>query len=140
MNADDPVAILLRAGKFDEALAKCNQALSGSSGAGEMYLRIYQRGLAQLNLALARSDDKALIKDAGLSFMRVVIHAPKSVYVGPCLMEAGLVHQKIGRLDIAQRLYDKAALLIDSDADPDMAQRLAKLQAGIKGAAENPTP
>ncbi len=140
MNADDPVALLLRAGKFDEALAKCNQALSGSSGAGELYLRIYQRGLAQLNIALARNSDQALIKDAGLSFMRVVIHAPKSVYVGPSLMEAGLVHQKIGRLDIAQRLYDKAALLIDADADPDMAQRLAKLQASIKGAAENATP
>jgi hypothetical protein len=140
MNADDPVAALLRAGKFDEALAKCNQALSGSSGAGELYLRIYQRGLAQLNIAIARSDDQALIKDAGLSFMRVIIHAPKSVYVGPSLMEAGLVHQKIGRLDTAQRLYDKAALLIDADADPDMAQRLAKLQASIKGATENPTP
>lgn len=140
MNADDPVAALLRAGKFDEALAKCNQALSGSSGAGELYLRIYQRGLAQLNIAIAHSDDQALIKDAGLSFMRVIVHAPKSVYVGPSLMEAGLVHQKIGRLDTAQRLYDKAALLIDADADPDMAQRLAKLQASIKGATENQTP
>ncbi len=127
MRLTDPVTKLLREGKFDEALAAVNEALKIPGGTD---MKLYQRGIAQLNLAQAVEADQGLdaalkgYKDAGLSFMRAVIYFPRSPYVGPALIEAGYVHAKIGREDIAAKLYDEALPLIDEETNPGLAQRL----------------
>ena len=63
--------------------------------------------------------------------MRVVIHYPRNTtWVGPALIEAGAVHDKIGRRDIAMGLWDRARNMINPDDDPVLMARLEKLIAG----------
>ncbi len=120
---DDPVAELLRAGKFAEARAEADQQLLSS---GNMSEKLYLHGRALLALADA-SDDEALYKSAGLSFVRVMVYFPKSLMYGPSVLELGYIHDKIGRPDKARELYDRATIEIDEEADPDYHQRLMKL-------------
>jgi len=81
-----------------------------------------------LHLAEADNDQK-LYKDAGLSFMRIAIYFPRSSYKGPALLEAGVVHKKIGRDDLATKLWQKAQIEIDDQTDPTMAKRLEQVLA-----------
>ncbi len=133
---NDPVAELLRAGKFEEALAEVNKKLDEPVPVGQApqtSRQLYERGIAQFNLAEKASGpaQENLYLDAGLSFMRVVIHFPRNTtWVGPALIEAGAVHDKIGRRDIAMGLWDRARNMINPDDDPALMARLEKLIAG----------
>jgi hypothetical protein len=76
-----------------------------------------------------------MYKDAGLSFMRVAIYFRNSPYVGPSLMEAGAVHLKIKRADLAKPLLEQAEGVIDPDDKP-MKARFEKLKADLNSSGQ----
>lgn len=125
---NDAVTAHLRRGEFDEALEAVRAPLSTTGG---LSLALYQKALAQRGKAEAE-DDQALLKSAGLNFMRVVVYFPRSRYVGPALVEAGAVHARIGRPDLAATLYDRARLRIDEADDPDYHRRLMTLRRQLQ--------
>lgn len=131
---DDAITKLLRAGKFEEAVDLANKALMS---AGDLSMKLYQHGKAKLGQADAATDDETaqkLYKDAGISFMRVVIYFPASRYRGAALVEAGYVHQKIGREDIARRLYQAADLALgEPEESPQYFERLRELNESLAG-------
>ena len=127
IDANDPVTRLLHAGQFEKALAETDQLIAGKEL--RLAMRLYQRGLAQLYLA-ERSDNRRLFLDAGLSFMRLAIYFRKSSYMGPALVEAGVVHERIGRHELAMKLWRKAQVEIDPETDPAVAQRLEIMLGG----------
>ena len=129
-NADepDPVARLLHRGQFDQALRQADEQLGASSRL--MPRRLYQRGIARLALA-DQSGNTDAYKTAGLDFMRVIIYSPKSSgYVGASLLEAGYVHMKIGRADLAAKLVSRADRYIGKN-EPTLSARLEKLQGQL---------
>lgn len=121
--ADDAVTQLLRQGQFQAALDAAEHGLKSS---GQLSLRLYQKGMAQLGLA-DQTGDPALYKDAGLSFMRVIVYFPRSGLVGPAQVEAGYVHAKIGDEQQARKLYDRAQLRVLEEDEPAYHQRLIEL-------------
>ncbi len=130
-HGNDPVTRLLADGKFEEALADSKQILSGP--VKDVYTRLYQQGVAQLALAEAASssaEKEKLYKDAGLSFVRILIYHPNGSLAPAALLEAAYVHEKIGENDVAAELYNQAALRIDEEQDPAMYARLQKLRTG----------
>ena len=129
MSDTDPVATLLRQGRFAQVIVETDGLLEKEPG--NTAVRLYQRGIAQLNLG-QNNHDPTLIKDAGLSFMRVVIFFSKSgnYCLGPSLMEAGYVHQLIQQPQLAHNLYERAAKLIDAHNEPGLRQRLDRLRQG----------
>lgn len=129
MPADDPVAALLHAGDYAQALNRLTE--KNSFNEREAPLRLYQRGIAQLALT-QQANDLRLYKTAGLDFMRVLIHYPHSAYRGPALIEAGFIHQRLNRPEIAGRLFEQARLFIDDAAEPELAERLRQLTATVK--------
>ena len=133
IEGEDPVTSLLRQGAFEEAYKQANKQLAISSRS--MARRLYQRGVAQLMVA-EPTGDAAGYKSAGLDFMRVVIYFPKSSsYVGASLLEAGYVHMKIGRQDLAAALFERATTYLTED-EPELAQRLTELQEQLSKAQE----
>ncbi len=125
---NDQVTQLLRRGEFEQALKQVETTLRTS---GQLSKGFYQKGKAQLALAEKNNDQKQF-KDAGLSFMRVIAYFPNSQYVGPALVEVGYVHARIGRPDLARKLYDRARIQIDEEQDPAYHQRLMKLIAQLE--------
>ena len=122
---DDPVTQHLRTGEFTAALKMVDRNLKTSPQT--MARRLYQRGMAKLAMA-DRSGDEDAYKNAGLDFMRVVIYYPKSTsYVGACLLEAGYVHLKIARADIAATLFGHAGSYI-GESEPELSARLETLK------------
>jgi tetratricopeptide (TPR) repeat protein len=119
---------LYRAGQYDRALNAANEALTQP---GRTAAELYLKGMAQLALAEQTKDQDAY-KSAGLSFMRVVTYFPRSAVAGPAWLEAGYVHQLIGRGDIAARLYERARPLIHPEEDPAYYQRLSRLSAELE--------
>jgi hypothetical protein len=122
----DPITAMLRGGRFREAQEASQKRLQLKEP--RMAMRLYQLGIAQLNLALADHDNQDQMLSAGLSLMRSIIYFPKSRYKGPAMIEAGLVHQKIGQLKIATELWRKARIEIDSETEPQLIARLDQLQ------------
>lgn len=127
---EDNATRLLLEGDFQGAREAAEQTLASSGGLSRAF---YQHGRALLALA-EQNEDEALYKSAGLSFMRSAVYFPRSRYVGPSLAEAGYVHVKIGRPDLARGLYDRARLQIDEEEDPAYHQRLTTL---IQALSEN---
>lgn len=125
MEASDPITAMLRGGRFREAVEAAQGRLQKREP--RMAMRLYQLGVAQLNLALP-SNNKQQLLDAGLSFMRSIIYFSKSRYKGPAMIEAGLIHQKIDRPKIAAELWRKARIEIDAEEEPELIQRLDELQ------------
>lgn len=123
----DPVSPLLYEGQWEQAVAKAKELLQGNET--RMSMRLYQLGLAQLQLA-EKSGNEDEYKDAGLSLSRSLIYFPTSSVSGPCLVELGYIHTKIGRTDLALKLWDKARLQVDETQDPAVFARLEKLIAG----------
>lgn len=117
------IANLFTSGQYKQAVAAADEALTQP---GKTSAELYLKGMAQLALA-EQTSDQAGYKTAGLSFMRVVTYFPRSAVAGPAWLEAGYVHQKIGRPDIAARLYQRARPLITEDEDPVYHARLMKL-------------
>ncbi len=124
LNTEDPITRLLQKGKFQAALEMANQMLAHPSDT--LSRRIYQRGMARIGLA-DRSGAIGLYKSAGLDFMRVLIHYPRSPYRGAALLETAYVHQKIRRADLARKLFDRAKRYIREERDPALAARLHEL-------------
>ena len=122
---NDPIGNLLRQGRFDEALEASDGAIRSSEGS--LSTKLYLRGMAQLARA-DRTGEQEDYLNAGLSFMRVVIHFPRSQVVGPAMVEAGYVHQKIGRPDQAGELFDGAEGELDAETDAAYLQRLETLR------------
>lgn len=118
----------LMRGKFEDALKIAEMQVLSS---GQMARKLYLKGIAQLNIA-EKTDDEKMYKSAGLSFMKVIIFFGRNQgrYVGPSMVEAAHVHNKIGRPDIAQSLFERAINLIDEEEDPAYFQRMNKLQSG----------
>ncbi|MBI1336021.1 MAG: hypothetical protein GC164_03560 [Phycisphaera sp.] len=125
-NSRDPAFRAVYLGNFEEALKLANEQLVAATPRLSFYL--YLKGMAQLGLA-EKSGNIDGYKDAGLSFMRVVIYFGKSrtAWIAPSLVEAGYVHLKINRPDIAKTLFDQARNLVDNESEPDYAKRLDKL-------------
>jgi len=144
LERDDAITAMLMGGRFQEAIDTASDRLSKKEP--KIAMRLYQMGVAQLNLGLANNNEK-LLKDAGLSFMRVIVYFSKSSYKGPALLEVGLVHEKIGQHDKAVELWRKARVEIDPEEDPTLTKRLNDLM-GLDGeepaaepaAAEPATP
>lgn len=124
LEGSDEINRMLAAGQFADALAELNNRLDRREQ--RMALRLYQRGLARFYLA-EKSGDTDVYKDAGVDFMRVAIYFPRSLYKGASLLEAGAVHDKIGRRDIAMQLWQKARVEIDPESEPQLVARLEKL-------------
>jgi len=124
LDVGDAVTQMLVHGQFDQALAQANQLLQ--QGKHDLPMRMYQKGIAQLYLAQASGDNKQY-HDAGLSFMSVLAYFPDSNYAGSSLVEAAVVHSKIGRRDIAKKLYERASFVLDTQEDPRYADRLEQL-------------
>ncbi|MCX5659348.1 MAG: hypothetical protein NTW19_06445 [Planctomycetota bacterium] len=122
----DPIAAMLVAGQF-QAAADAARAELATNKLDSIALRLYELGVAQMGLARAAGNDRKLLLDAGLSFMRVIVYRGPSSYAGPSMIEAGLVHDMIGRPDIALRYYTKARLHVGEDEDPLLRARLEML-------------
>jgi tetratricopeptide (TPR) repeat protein len=117
------IANLFSSGQYQQALLAADEALTQP---GKTSAELYLKGMAQLALA-EQTSDPAGYKSAGLSFMRVVTYFLRSAVAGPAWLEAGYVHQRIGRPDIAARLYQRARPLITEGEDPVYYARLMKL-------------
>ncbi len=124
---------LFRQADYTRMLTVADEALTQP---GKTAAELYLKGMAQLALAEmaqehAGSADEGLYKSAGLSFMRVLVYFPRSAVVGPAMVEAGYVHEKIGRTDIATKLYDRAGPLINQREDPLYFQRLVQRNTSV---------
>ncbi|GAB4190467.1 MAG: hypothetical protein Kow00105_04810 [Phycisphaeraceae bacterium] len=124
------IVSLYRTGRFEQVLQAADEALSQP---GHTPVELYLKGMALLALA-ERERNQALYKSAGLCFMRVVTYFPTSAVAGPSWLEAGYVHEKLGRTDIARRLYERARPLIQQDEDPEYHQRLVERLAAMEEA------
>jgi len=120
---------LLRKGEFPRALKTIDARLK-SRDTRDRALNLYLRGVAQMKLGDAAMDmmqKQKFYKDAGISFMQVTILYPRSPWVGHCQLEAGYIHQQIGRKDLVRRLYRTARPYIEPDDDPQLDKRLDRL-------------
>ena len=124
MTVDDTVTQMLMYSRYDQAVARTEKLLENSNR--QMPMRLYQRGIALKGLA-EESGDVDHYMDAGLSFMSVVAYFPGSSFAGPSLVEAGIVHSKIGRSDIAKTLYEKAEMVVDAEDEPRYAAKIKQL-------------
>ena len=134
---DGPILQLIKMAKFEEAVKEANQQLKDGRGSNR---ELYLKGLAQLGMAEQAGDSEQkqkLYKDAGLSFMKVDVFFGHNngPYVGPSLVEAGYVHDMIGRPDKAEALYQQAVALLDEEEDPEYYQHLQERRAARKGTA-----
>lgn len=126
---NDEVSLLLRDRKFAEARQRAGQLADNADEEKKhrrLDVRLYQLGLAQLHEGLA-SREENLLKEAGISFMRIVVFHKTSRLLGPALVELGLVHYKIGRPDLAGALYTRANRQVFQATDPQMRARLERL-------------
>ncbi len=127
-NKPDAITKLLARGRFDQAMERVKEEMAQAAGGGKTSLLLYQRGVAWYHHALAlekegkKSEAEVLLKDAGLSFMRVPIYFKTSPYIGPALLEAAAVHIKLKRADIARTLLEQAGAAIDPDDKPMKAR------------------
>jgi tetratricopeptide (TPR) repeat protein len=121
------VVDLLQSGDYSGAIEKANQKLSERQG--DIARLLYLRGKAELAQA-EQSGERSGYLDAGLSFMMVVAYFSQDpgLFVGPSLVEAGYVHQQIGRSDKANELYDEAAQYLTQQSTPVYFKRLEALR------------
>jgi len=95
---------LLSKGEAKAALEAIKPWLSNP---GDLPEKLFIRGKAQLMLA-EQSEDKDLFSDAGLTFMRIVIHFERAgsahPLVAPARLEVAYIHKQIEREDIYNRI------------------------------------
>ncbi|NBC11231.1 MAG: hypothetical protein GVY24_05765 [Planctomycetes bacterium] len=128
---ESPTVALLKQGQLSKALASAKRDVRVVGGLSEklFYLGLIERAIA--DAAEPESEDRNdLYKDAGLTFMRVVIHYPKSRYAPLALLEVGYVHEQIGQAEQARSLYAEAANAITPEDYPDYHTRLLELTGG----------
>ncbi|MEM6750096.1 MAG: hypothetical protein AAF612_06460 [Planctomycetota bacterium] len=120
---------LILAGRFEEAAALGERRVErGDRPARSLFLL----GAARLGVA-ERSRLREDFLRASIPLLRVAIHFGPSgePLAGPALVEAGYIHQRLGRLDQAKTLYDLAAPRLDAARDPAYTDRLRRLQASL---------
>ncbi len=133
--SSDPVTKLLARRQYDRARERLSELVK-TAGTGKTSQYLYQLGIADLyqaeEAAKANNTEKAskLYKDAGLKFMRVTIHFPRSKVAGPSLIEAALIHVKLNRKDIAAKLIKQADESVDPD-DEVLMKRIEKIREMI---------
>lgn len=107
-------AVKLLAGGDAEATLKAIKPWL--SNPGDLPEKLFIRGIAQLMLA-DKTEDKDLYRDAGLTFMRIVIHFDRAgqahALVAPAKLEVAYIHKQIGREDIHDKLLEQVFLAID---------------------------
>lgn len=124
LDLGDPITKMLLSRDYAAALSAVDRLLATENK--QVAMRLFQRGLAQLGMGdVTHNHDRYL--DAGLTFMRVVSHYPTTRYAGPSLVEAAVVHTKIGRHNVAARLCRQAQVLIDSEEDSNYGAKLSRI-------------
>lgn len=95
------IRVEVKHNQYQVALGHINRALED---AGEVYLPelLFMKGKCLLGLA---QDRDGFIR-AGLGFMRVVVHFPKSRLCARSMFRVGEVHEKINRIPKAIELYE----------------------------------
>ena len=110
------VVTLMSEGKYTEALEALDPWLSNPQ---DMPEKLFILGRIQLAQADASGDRDAYL-DAGLSFMRVIVHYERldSPLVAPAKLEVAYIHRQIDRVDIYDKMLfdDNLSLLFDNDA------------------------
>lgn len=132
INRKDDLAKLIAAEDYAAAVELGKQRLKSPGGTAA---ELYMLGIAQLMLAEAANGTDAaqdLYLDAGLTFMRVVVHfpSPSLGYAGAATMEVGYVHDMVNEKDKAAKLYRDAELLIDEERDRHLLARLEHYRNG----------
>jgi len=122
-----PIVNLILRGQFEQAIQAADRLMDRPE---RMASLLYLKGMARLGIA-QRDENRGAYKSAGLDFMRVQVYFPQSAVSGPATLEAGYVHQMIGRPDLALQLYIKARPLIDEAEDPVYHARLMELNQAI---------
>lgn len=121
---------LLSEGDAEGALEAIKPWLSNP---GDLPEKLFIRGKAQLMLADA-TENKDLYRDAGLTFMRIVIHFDRAgqtnALVAPARLEVAYVHKQIDREDIYNRILfggDEGGgvhlVIDDAEAYPEYRKR-----------------
>lgn len=88
---------------------------------GDLPEKLFIKGLAQLMLAEQSQDEQSQdndpYRDAGLTFMRIVVHFDRAgqahPLVAPAKLEVAYIHKQIGREDIYGKLLEQVFLTID---------------------------
>lgn len=108
---------LMSEGKYAEALEALDPWLNNPDDLPE---KLYILGRLQLALADASGDRDAYL-DAGLSFMRVIVHYERldSPLVAPAKLEVAYIHREIGRQDLYDNLLFNSNLSLLFDNDPE---------------------
>jgi hypothetical protein len=95
---------LLTKGEYQAAIDTNKKWLAAP---GDLPEKLFITGRAQLALADA-TNDADLYRDAGLTFMRIVVHfsgqGRSHALVAPAELEVAYIHKQIGREDIYNRL------------------------------------
>lgn len=108
---------LLAKGDAEATLKAIEPSLNTS---GDLPEKLFIRGIAQLMLA-DQSKDQDMYRDAGLTFMRIVIHFDRAgqahALVAPAKLEVAYIHKQIGREDIHDKLLEQVYLAIDDAKD-----------------------
>lgn len=85
---------------------------------GDLPEKLFIQGLAQIMLA-DQSGDTDQYRDAGLTFMRIVIHFDRAgqahPLVAPAKLEVAYIHRQIGRTDIYKKLVEQVLVTLDDD-------------------------
>ncbi|CAN0458024.1 unnamed protein product [Ectocarpus fasciculatus] len=125
VKSDDTAVQMIRDGRFGDAITLIDSQLRNQPG--RLQQRTFLKALAMLQIAEANRDRNAYL-DAGLEFMRLVaMSRDGGAYLGPALLEAGVVHRAIGAEEVADSLFEEASLLIDEQDEPDYYRRYAQL-------------
>lgn len=145
-NADKWDAVkLLSEGKYQEAVDAITPWLGGNIDVPEM---LYVLGRAQLGLA-DEGNDEDLYKDAGLTFMRLVVHygpanGLSNALVVPGRLEVAYIHQKIGREDLFEELMhgDNGVYIMVDDPKtyPEYRKRYYQIMGQEPPAVEQEQP
>lgn len=101
---------------------------------GDLPEKLFIRGLAQMMLAEQSDGDKDLYRDAGLTFMRIVIHFDRNgnahPLVAPAKLEVAFIHKQIEREDIYKTIMfggDEGGgvhlVIDDAEAYPEYRKR-----------------
>lgn len=110
---------LLSEGKYEESIDALAPWLTNPN---DMPEKLFILGRAQLALAEETGEDEAYL-DAGLTFMRVVVHYGSgrnpSALANPARLEVAYIHRAIGRDDIYEKLLFDQNLMLSFDNDPE---------------------
>lgn len=132
---------LLAKGDAPATLESIKESLNTT---GDLPEKLFIRGVAQLMLA-DQSKDKDLYRDAGLTFMRIVIHFDRNgsahPLVAPAKLEVAYIHKQIGREDIYGKLLEEVYLAIDdAEAYPQYRKRYYEIIGEEVPAEEDDQP